>query len=228
MSKGIQTGTSVKYGGVTPLAMDSAVYAAGWQPKGQSEYWASVNNYTKTVNCHLMSTSVPPAEAGPQLDQIRSQIPEEPQAYAEAAPGGDNLVGALDALAGGFEELLRKVERVDNQVGLALITHEGVQTIEAFDVPASWEAIHSDCVQRLGAALVNKDEEAVFDYKPERAVKAVTAILARDWKTSTIWEHRKANGDPAIRILGLSADGYSGEVVELEKKAIHLVIVKTK
>lgn len=136
------------------------------------------------------------------------------------------LTHYLDAVSVDFEELLRKIELVKDQVGLALITDKGVETVEFFDMAASWEAIHKDAVTRLGTAVAAKDKDNVFEYKKEKAAVAVRSVLAREYKVETIYEHRRENGDPAIHVMSLKGDGYVGEVVELDGVAIHAVILK--
>jgi len=113
-------------------------------------------------------------------------------------------------------------------VGLSLITGKGCKTIEAFDLPTSWEAIHKDSVKRMGTELLRgSDNTSVFEYKPENAINAVRKVLGLDYKTNLIYEHKPSNGEPHVAILGLTASGYVGEVVELDGRVIHLTVLET-
>ncbi|PYV62230.1 MAG: hypothetical protein DMG97_40895 [Acidobacteria bacterium] len=72
-----------------------------------------------------------------------------------------------------------------------MITESGCKTIELFDVPASWEALHKDAVKRMGTELLRgPDNTSVFEYKPENAVNAVRSVLALPFKSNLIYEHK--------------------------------------
>jgi len=74
-----------------------------------------------------------------------------------AFTGSDNLKQNFDDFARDFDGILSKARLHDNQTGLALITESGCKTIELFDVPASWEALHKDAVKRMGTELRGPD-----------------------------------------------------------------------
>ncbi len=138
----------------------------------------------------------------------------------------DDLASHQDAFALKFDDILSKIKLQTNQAGLALITDGGVQTIEVFDHPDSWKALHESAVKRMGAELVKDDSENVFEFKPENANKMVCKVLALDWARNTILEHRPTNGEPKVVITGLSSGDYVGELVELNDQVAHLVVLK--
>jgi hypothetical protein len=141
--------------------------------------------------------------------------------------GDDNLKKNYDEFAKNFDSILSKARLHDNQAGLALITDTGCKTVEVFDLPLSWEAIHKDSVKRMGTELLRgSDNTSVFEYKPENAINAVRKVLAMPFKTNKIYEHKPSNGEPSVLILGLTASQYVGEVVELDGRAIHLVLLE--
>lgn len=139
----------------------------------------------------------------------------------------DDLVSVIDEVCSGLDDnLLSKVALVTNQVGLAFINEKGCQCIELFDVPDSWSAIHKDAVRRVGAEAAKKDEANIFDFKPQYVVNAVSAILAQDFQQNLIFEHRPSNGEPPVKITGLTCDRFVGEVVEIDGRVMHLNIIK--
>jgi hypothetical protein len=157
---------------------------------------------------------------------------EEPAAdfYGGAASfggGQDDLAKEFDSFAMHFDDVLSKVERQENQAGLALITQAGVETIEFFDHQLSWKALHEAAVKRIGSNALKQDDSSVFEYKPEAAVKAVNKILELDWEENRIYEHKPSNGEPHVKVTGLSAKDYVGEVVEIAGDAMHVTILKT-
>ena len=145
-----------------------------------------------------------------------------------AFTGSDNLKQNFDDFAKNFDGILSKARLHDNQTGLALITESGCKTVELFDVPASWEALHKDAVKRMGTELLRgPDNTSVFEYKPENAVNAVRSVLALPFKSNLIYEHKPSNGEAHIAIFGVTASRYVGEVVELDGRVIHLVILES-
>ena len=142
--------------------------------------------------------------------------------------GSDDLKANFDAFAKDFASILSKARLHENQVGLALITVSGCKTLELFDVPTSWEVLHKDAVKRMGTELLQgEDKTNVFEYKPENAINAAKKVLALDYKTNLIYEHKPSNGEPHVVINGLTSSRYVGEVVELDGRVIHLVILET-
>lgn len=142
------------------------------------------------------------------------------------AAGSDDLHTSFTEFAQHFDDVLSKVKLVENQAGLALITHAGVQTIEFFDHRYSWKALHESAVKRLGSSIVDTGDPSVFEYKPDAAVSAVRKVLALEFKENNIWTHRPSNGEPRVDITGLSADDYVGEAVEVGDRLIHLVLLR--
>jgi len=139
----------------------------------------------------------------------------------------DDLVGNFNEFSLHFESLLSKVKRITNQVGLALINQNGVETVEFFDHQLSWKALHECAIKRLGSNIVDPGNASVFEYKPENAIRAVNEVLGMDYKTNRIYHHRPSNGEPEVEITGLTAKEYVGEAVELNGSLVHLVLLKT-
>jgi hypothetical protein len=250
-SHGIRSGAEFKYGGITPLSVDTAVYQAGYRPQDQRATWNAVRDTSAVMQA--MYTAQAPAQPASKsrarlLDSILRPAPARavPVAEAPSAPGvppmpptptvgqvafgpaQDNLKQNFDDFTRNFDAILSKARLHDNQVGLALITEAGCKTIELFDLPASWEAIHKDAVKRMGTELLRgTDKSNVFEYKPEHAVDAVRKVLGLDYTTNLIYEHKPSNGEPHVAIFGLTAARYVGEIVEVDGRVIHLNILET-
>lgn len=239
---GIRTGAEFKYGGITPLSVDAAVYSAGYRPQDQHTTWNAVRNVTASMRTMygaaetgtvVPKPAVPPPPSPTRVPSpLYSAVPS--QTLHSAAPSGgfgqgqDNLKREFDAFARNFDDILSKARLHDNQAGIALITDTGCKTIELFDLAASWEAIHKDSVKRMGTELMRgPDNASVFEYKPENAVQAARNVLALDYKTNLIYEHKPSNGEPHLAIFGLTASRYVGEAVELDGRIIHLTILET-
>ena len=267
-SHGISAGSEFKYGGLTPMNVDSAFYGAGYTPRDQRTMWNAVQTESRTMSSLSGEVTVNEARMTADssftfdLDQSERPLggPISPSAAGTTRPvrmgrrsgrsnrtaeiftaqfggqpyvpdsafGTDNLKKNFDAFAKDFDGILSKARLHDNQAGLALITEHGCKTIEIFDIDVSWEALHKDAVKRMGTELLRgKDETSVFEYKPEHAVKAVQKVLALPFKSNTIYNHKPANGEPQVTIYGVTANKFVGEVVELDNRLIHMVVLET-
>lgn len=247
-TRGIRGSAKVSYGGITPLDFDKGNYTAGYAPADQSTYWSNVQKSTSAMNAKMgkkptiLRASAPRARfSGITRESIHYSGATSSDAFGSgcAAAGpimaganassafekSDDLHSTFKEFSMHFDDILSKIKCADNQVGLALIGIAGVETIEFFDHKLSWKALHESAVKRLGSHIVGGDA-GVFEYKPERAVQQVVNVLAKDWQTNKIFEHRPANGEPYVLITGLTADGYVGEAVEIGESLAHLVILK--
>lgn len=242
-SHGIRTGAEFKYGGITPLSVDSAVYQAGYRPQDQRVTWNAVRHTSAvmqamtTPSSHSVISKLIAADAEkigtlysaqpPSVPAMPPMPPTPSVGHVAFGPAQDNLKQNFDDFARSFDQILSKARFYENQVGLALITETGCKTIELFDLAASWEAIHKDAVKRMGTELLGgADHTSVFEYKPENAVNAVRKVLGLDYQTNLIYEHKPSNGEPHVAIFGLTASRYVGEIVEVDGRVIHLNILE--
>ena len=237
-SHGISSGAKTTYGGLTPHEFDQGVYDEGFKPKGQHEYWESASNTTKMymssmggadeaiIGSNTLHVRRGPEPVRPRPHGPQSSLGNSRRGYSSPAYGADDLANHMGNFAANFDSVLSKVKLVENQAGLALITQKGVETIELFDHKDSWKALHESAVKRLGANIVQKDDETVFDYKPEVARRNICRVLALDWKVNLIYEHTPDNGEPHVKISGLSAENYVGELFEINGSMIHALVLK--
>jgi hypothetical protein len=248
-SRGITRDAAVKYGGSIPLMMEQMSYGSNFAPQDQGKYWQNVQTVSASMN---MATGGEQTGNVNQAEQYRHQTIRtaspflRSQAYtgviSDQALGGLYVTQSLDGgtLGAGaddlhsqfadfsksFDDVLSKVNLVDDQVGLGLITERGCETIELFDAHDSWKGLHGDAVKRLGPNMASKDKASVFEYKPEKAIEVVQAVLALPFEEKVIYEHKPNNGDPAFSVVSLSAKDYTGEVVEFDGKVIHMLLLK--
>lgn len=229
-SRGIHTGAKVDYGGTVPLNMERCSYTAGFKAMDQRAYWRGAS----AAVLDFAGDDAPRSRAhpDPQWPRVGVQDAFETSLGAGLASLGihkpDDLASHYDQYTKSIDELISKVEMAEDQVGLALITADGCETVEVFDAHDSWRALHEDAVKRFGHNLAQKDTAGVFDYKPEKAVEAIQKVLGLPYKENVIYEHKPTNGDPPVTVIGLTAEGYLGEVVELDGKMIHLMLLKAK
>lgn len=245
---GINPKAKTEYGGITPLGLDQANYSAGYAPKDQGTTWSNVQKSTSNM-CSMMGSLKSETSRDRQfrmssLSSLHSHGHSSGcsgvwASNAGSSPGsteshninwhqagGDDLSKHFNDFAQHFDEVLSKVKLEEKQSGVALITDSGVQTVEIFDHPDSWKALHEAAVKRMGAELVKEDRESVFEFKPENAHKMVNRVLGMDWARKNIFKHRPSNGEPSVEITGLTASGFVGELVEVNDQVVHLTILK--
>lgn len=46
------------------------------------------------------------------------------------------------------------------------------------------------------------------------------------FKMNSIFHHKSSNGEPDLEITGLTSDRFVGEIVELNARLIHLLIIR--
>jgi hypothetical protein len=252
-SKGIHVGAEVKYGGVTPLAMDMKTYGDGYRAESQNTYWSTVQDFSDSIGnkrstdgeafrgvCDLMGNRLHTfrSDVADNMCFAASSVTHEETKGIDPVPpnvniniGGvfsaaaDDLASNMNDFAKSFDDILSQIKLHDKQVGFGLINTEGCQTIELFDVDQSWAAFHKDAVRRVGDKLGNKEPQP-FEFKEQTAVENVRWVLSQEFKINTIFEHKPTNGEPSLEISGLTSSSFIGEIVELDGKVIHLVIIR--
>jgi len=224
-SRSIRPGAKTSHAGYTPIEFDSGVYRTGFRPADQSAVWARASSVSSAY--HVMSSSRISSGRSASPRVPTAQVPAStPGAFDVAIPRVDDLTSHYERFTKTFDDVTARIRWVENQAGFALLTDNGVETIETFDSPLSWKAIHEDAVKRLGSRVLGKDEEGVFDFKPERAKALIRKVLAGKFTENLIYEHRPSNGELHVLILGLSGDRYVGEVVEVDGRVIHLMLIR--
>ncbi len=164
---GIRTGAEFKYGGITPLAVDAAVYSAGYRQQDQQTTWNAVRQTSAAMRTMAGTPEQKPEAALPAEPLLHSvprpaplfrrmisstpNVPMPPPAEAAHSfyQGEDNLKQNFDEFARNFDAILSKARLYENQVGLALIMETGCKTVELFDL-ASRKMRSTPCAKSLG------------------------------------------------------------------------------
>jgi hypothetical protein len=157
-----------------------------------------------------------------RLVEIHESVESSPR--FERSEAWDNFVANDTEFTANLDDVLSKVKLHDHQVGISLITDRGVEMIELFEADLSWAALHEDSVKRIGTELIKEEEEGVFEYNPDKAIEQVCRVLALNYESNTIFEHRA--GDQSLVITGLTSATHVGEIVEFGGTVIHLSLLK--
>jgi len=245
-TKGIVSGAEVKYGGLTPLSMESKCFSDGYRPLDQGTYWNQVRCYTSSLRgttgyldrCHQESQTLDfdtfnSDHRHPLVDMSLNSdrsLTNNLSFSALSSAGtdhvvSDDLASSMNDFNKSFDNILSKIKCKEDQVGIALMDEKGCQTIELFDVGESWKAIHSDSIRRVGDKVKDKEPQP-FQFKKEKALENVRWVLSQDYKMNTIFKHKPINGEPDLEITGITSNTFVGEIVEIDGRVVHLVIIK--
>lgn len=212
--------------GISPHVVREAIYKGyqtpssfthrtdyGYTPSIQHRVWASVN---------MASASQSSAFQGIR----KAAASDERMAYAQNMPESyrtptEDLVGRLSEVSERFGEIIKKVPKVQSQVGIALLTIDGLNTLESFDHPGSWQAI-CDAILKAEADKVADvaDQGGVFEFREEKAKGAIRTLL-----TSKFVESLAIEKNSTTTTL-LDGGKFTGEVVTLYGAPIHCTFVK--
>lgn len=227
-SKGIRAGQKVKVSEYSPVSVRSAVYRGyhteqeGFGPRFvydsslQSNVWGSVRDYSRGLQAATLSYAAA-AHSGNLGDLGSSPIPS-PQTWHSPS---EDLAGRVSESKEKFEAVLNKVPKFDNQVGICLLTVEGLELLESFEHSASWDALRQSILKAESGKIGDvTDQDAVFEFKPEKAKAAVRALLTAKYEDSVVNEKQDT------MTLVLRGEKFVGEVVTLYGKPIHCTFAK--
>src|SRR5215472_14331767 len=128
---GIRGGAEFKYGGITPLAVDSSLYAAGYRPQDQQAMWNAVRKTSASMRAMSGALGIEPREFARALLRRVQHSPGYGSAHIAETPvttepvpapsspafppmpnvgafegGADNLKQNFDEFARNFDDLL--------------------------------------------------------------------------------------------------------------------------
>jgi hypothetical protein len=133
----------------------------------------------------------------------------------------DDLYGRVRESEKKFEAVIKKVPKVENQVGLCLVTLEGFDALDLFNHPDSWDAIRERIVKAEAGSIANiSDKGGLFEYRPEKAQQILKELLGSKMEESNIVE--KENTFTTL----IENEKVKGEVVTLYDQPIHLSLLR--
>lgn len=202
----ISYGRSFSYCGTAPKTVEHAFLSRS----GQSAVWESVSN----VGYQLCSTPIA-HRGGQSLSRSTSFI-----GFAS-----DNLVSIKEE-AKQFDDLTKKildeVPTYENQVGAIIFSLAGIEGIELYNSPKSWEAQHKEVIEKYSADI-GAELSDVFRLDEAKAKEAAITFLRQLSNTSPTLIH--SNGS---KVYQITTEDYTGEFTILSDEVIHLVAVKSE
>lgn len=221
-SHAIRTGAEFKYGGITPLSVDSAVYQAGYRPQDQGVTWNAVRRTTAVmqsmagVQAEVAPVPVLPADESSMFEASPRTIARQPLYPARPSSAPDVLppvpgplphpapTGAprpfIPNVAGGYSA--RRAE--DN------LKQNFDDFARSFDAILSKAHLHEN---QVGLALITDtgcktvelfDLAASWEAIHKDSVKRMGTELLRGSDNSNVFEYKPENAINAVRkVLGL-------------------------
>lgn len=227
-TKGIREGQRVKAGGFAPHPVREVLYKnlttrKGWRGSlsgrgvSQSEVWGSVNEHSRNMAKSL----------GGYRNAMIGSGSHELVAYAAGVNDSwtsaqDDLFGRLKESEKKFEAVIHKVPRMENQVGMALISLDGLDTLDVFGHPDSWEAIRKE-ILKAEASNIGESREGndLFELRHDRARGVIVKALSESKFEEGVGVERKHT-----KTSTLVAERFAGEVVFLYDLPIHISLLK--
>jgi len=223
---GIRTGAEFKYGGITPLSVDSRVYSAGYRPQDQHATWNAVRHTTSAMRTMASVVEAPVADIAerPVVDtrKLAKQITERIRREAAKPSASPDVVRAAQALGvAGLPQPSVPTPAMPTQeqpaIGRVVFGTADDNLKQNFDEFArSFESILSKArlhENQVGLALITDtgcktielfDLAASWEAIHKDAVKRMGTELLRGPDNTNVFEYKPENAVNAVRkVLGL-------------------------
>ena len=236
-SKGIRSGTSFSSSGYAPSR--DALYMSSIHEDGavnQNQSWKEDKSYTQRAKMSAETRLKSVSDSGGMCANVEGLTADEAnharQVYSSTlssvrsmgSSGVDNTTEFRDEVNKAFEDVIKDVPLLQDQVGMILIDTKGFYNLDCFDFTESWKAIKEALVGKECLAIAEKEEEddSVFQYKPEKAKTHIQKVLGRGFEEKVVFENKDHN----IKTVTLNFENYFGEEVLLADEVIHLMIAR--
>jgi hypothetical protein len=219
-SHSIRSGAEFKYGGITPLSVDSAVYQAGYRPQDQHTTWNAVRRTTAVMQAMSGHEEPVPVGAEGQGSPVWGSNPrtvarslyqvEPPSPAPEVVP---NLPGPLPhPVAPGVTRPFIPIvpDWGSTRRGGDDLKQNFDEFARSFDSILSKARLHEN---QVGLALITDtgcktvelfDLPASWETIHKDAVKRMGTELLRDSDNANVFEYKPENAINAVRkVLGL-------------------------
>lgn len=228
-TQGIRGGQQVKPLTISPSRVRREVYRGHYDEGGQlsnhygysstiqHRVWSGVNEYSRSAG--MSASRLSAFAASP--DAGRYGLADRPHTPLEFSTPIQDLAGRVTEAEDKFKEVIKKVPEIANQVGMALLTVNGLDMMESFEHPGSWEAIRKEILKSESGKISDlSDMESVFEFKEEKARSIIRELLSTKFEEKAVVEKQ----DTATFML--DAKRFTGEVVALYGAPIHCTFVK--
>ncbi len=204
-----------------PISVNAGFKPVGLAPKtvtyqlmsgNQLSVWSMVDSYAS----YAMS-AVRPTTPTPTPTPTPTRTGAQWSGYHLVSM--DSLPKAMKLIEKKVSDVIEKVPCFEGQVGAVIVGLNGVEGIEVFDHPKSWEARYKDIMGKYVETLETKSD--MFTINKDACIKKVRKFIR---------ELAKARRDTLTKngcvVFKIENDGYIGEAVEFNGRIIHLFAVR--
>lgn len=225
-SQGIREGQGMTPGIYSPLEVRRAVYHGHYSRQGslspsylrdQSSIWGSVNSYARSAagRTHSLASMARTADEGTPVQDFMESL--NPTYHTPS----EDLAGRVSEAQTKYEDILKQVPKTDHQVGMALLAMNGLESLETFEHPDSWEGMRRAILGAESDKISDiSDQNGVFEFRPEKAKDIIRELLSGEFGEKVALE--RAHTQTVI----LDAKQFVGEVVTLDDVPIHCAFVR--
>jgi hypothetical protein len=229
-TKGIREGQRMVPGFYSPTNVRREIYKGHYQmgklsPSGysrrQSEIWHAVSStgkqYASKVENLVRYASAPNAIIGPGWSS--GGLLEDIDTHYDNP--SEDLAGRVEETQEKLKDIIKSIPETDFQVGIVLLTMSGLESMEAFEHPDSWEGLRRSILGAESAKIVDvSDQAGLFEFKASKAKEVVKGLLTKSFSEKKVVDREKT------QTYILDTDKFMGEVVLLDKTPIHCSFVK--
>jgi len=197
----------------------------------QQNVWGSVNEYSRSEQKRargLRSFSESSGlrthpvyggmSSGSEIDSLVVMASTMNDSYT--APSED-LAGRVRENEAKYAEVIKKIPKLTNQVGIALVAINGLESMECFDHPESWEALRKEILKSEAGELSDiSNQNGLFEFKADKAREVLRNLLTSKYDEKIVISKQNA------QTILLEGEKFQGEVVLLNDDPIHCSFVK--
>ena len=134
------------------------------------------------------------------------------------------IVRSIERARTKIADVIEKFPLVKDQVGVIIVGTKGVEALELFDHPKSWDAIAKNAGKEFGEILAEEQEIPIFKPDSEAVKEAINMFLG---KIKECRETEVFKGKNTYTKL-LEGNGIVGEYTVLNNNTIHLMVTRAE
>ena len=222
-SKGIRQDQQVQVGGYAPIEVRRAVYD-GYRESGpqanyryspglQQEVWRSVNESSRSTMGRVQSLCA--------MSKDYHDLGAFQNMAASYHTPMEDLAGRVQETQEKLKDVLKQIPTLDNQVGLCLVSLDGLDSLETFDHPDSWSALRKQLLKAEASKLADmSNRNGLFEFRMDKAKEIIRELLTSKFDEKVIIEKESS------QTILLTGERFQGEVVTLRDEPVHCAFMR--
>jgi len=225
-SKGIREGQNMAPLSYSPTPIRRSIYEGyrrankledyQYSHRVQNNIWGSVNDYSRSMSASLGRTA----------SALCASVSEDLGTLAEGltpafTTPSEDLAGRLSESQDKYKDILKRIPSIEHQVGMCLLTMTGLESLESFEHPDSWEKMRKIILGSEADKISDvSDQNGLFDFRKDKARAIVQELLRIQYESKAVIEKEHT------ATYMLDASSFMGEVVTLHGNPIHCAFIR--